>query len=152
VSSRVKRAQQNGEIRDRIVELRRLLARDLVPNPRNWRRHPKAQAAALRGLLAEVGYADALLGRELPDGRVMLIDGHLRAETTPDQAVPVLILDVDEDEANKILATLDPLAGMAETDKGRGVGTCRYAPDRELRRSGSVGFNGWPTINRRDAG
>src|SRR5271166_1814356 len=47
----------------------------------------------------------------------MLIDGHLRAETTPDQVVPVLILDVDEDEANKLLATLDPLAAMAETDK-----------------------------------
>ena len=55
------------------------------------------------------------LGRH-PDG-LMLIDGHLRAETTPDQVVPVLILDVDEDEANKLLATLDPLAGMAETDK-----------------------------------
>lgn len=47
----------------------------------------------------------------------MLIDGHLRAETTPDQEVPVLVLDVDEDEANKLLATLDPLAGLAETDR-----------------------------------
>jgi hypothetical protein len=33
------------------------------------------------------------------------------------QSVPVLILDVDENEANKILATLDPLAGMAEADE-----------------------------------
>jgi hypothetical protein len=31
-----------------------------VPNPRNWRTHPKVQADALRGLLAEIGYADAL--------------------------------------------------------------------------------------------
>ena len=54
----------------------------------------------------------------LPDGRLMLIDGHLRAETTPDQLVPVLVLDVDENESNKLLATLDPLAAMAETDKG----------------------------------
>jgi hypothetical protein len=49
---------------------------------------------------------------------VVLIDGHLRAETTHDQLVPVLVLDVDEAEANKLLATLDPLAVMAETDKG----------------------------------
>jgi DNA modification methylase len=104
-------------IRDRIVELRRVPARDLVPNPKNWRRHPARQAAALRGVLEEVGYADALLARALPDGRLMLIDGHLRAETTPDQLVPVLVLDVDEAEANKLLATLDPLAAMAETDK-----------------------------------
>ena len=47
----------------------------------------------------------------------MLIDGHLRAETTPDQLVPVLVLDVDENESHKLLATLDPLAAMAETDK-----------------------------------
>src|SRR5215469_15065977 len=103
-------------IRDRIKELRRVKARDLLPNPKNWRRHPKAQAEALRGLLAEVGYADALLARELPDGKLMLIDGHLRAETTPEMMVPVLVLDVTEEEADKLLLTLDPLAGMAEAD------------------------------------
>jgi hypothetical protein len=43
----------------------------------------------------------------------MLVDGHLRAETTPDAIVPVLVLDVDEAEADKILLTHDPLAGMA---------------------------------------
>ncbi len=99
-------------IRDRIKELRRVPARSLVPNPKNWRTHPKAQADALRGILAEVGYADALIARETPAGLV-LIDGHLRAETTPDQEVPVLVLDVTEEEADKILLTLDPLAGMA---------------------------------------
>src|SRR5882724_12938604 len=107
------------EIRDRIKELRRVNAKDLAPNPKNWRVHPKAQAAALRGLLAEIGYADALLARELPDGRLMLIDGHLRAETTPDAQVPVLVLDVSVEEADKILLTLDPLAAMAESDAER---------------------------------
>jgi hypothetical protein len=107
-------------IRDRIRELRRVRAGVLVPNPRNWRRHPRAQAEeALRGLLTEIGYADALLVRELPDGRLMIIDGHLRAETTPDALVPVLLLDVSEEEANKILLTLDPLAAMAERDAER---------------------------------
>lgn len=102
-------------IRDRIKELRRVRAGDLRPNPRNWRTHPDAQKDALRGLLAEVGYADALLVREVGDGSLMLIDGHLRAETTPDAIVPVLVLDVDEAEASKILVTLDPLAGLATT-------------------------------------
>src|SRR5437879_8220162 len=107
------------EIRDRVKELRRVRAKDLVPNPKNWRVHPKAQASALRGLLAEVGYADALLARELPDGKLQLIDGHLRAETTPNARVPVLVLDVTEQEADKLLLTIDPLAGMAEADAGR---------------------------------
>src|ERR1700758_4548689 len=104
-------------IQNRIRELRRVRARDLLPNPKNWRRQPKAQVDALRGLLAEIGYADALIARELPDGRLMLIDGHLRAETTPEQHVPVLVLDGNEAGADMILATLDPLASMATTDK-----------------------------------
>jgi len=100
-------------IRDRIKELRRVRAAELRPNPRNWRTHPPAQQNALRGVLAEVGYADALLARELEDGSLMLIDGHLRAEATPEAMVPVLVLDVDEHEADKILLTHDPLASMA---------------------------------------
>ncbi len=91
-------------------------ASELRPNRRNWRTHPQAQRDALRGVLAEVGYADALLARELPDGSLELIDGHLRAETTPDVEVPVLILDLDDSEAAKLLALLDPLAAMAETN------------------------------------
>jgi DNA modification methylase len=104
------------QIRDRVRELRRVRAGDLTPNPKNWRTHPKAQADALRGILAEVGYADALLARELPDGSLILVDGHLRAETTPDQEVPVLVLDIDEAEADKLLLSLDPLAALAETN------------------------------------
>jgi len=100
------------QVRDRIRELRRVKASELIPHPRNWRVHPELQRAALRGVLAELGYADALLARETPDG-LMIIDGHLRAETTPDMEVPVLVLDVTEEEADKILVTLDPLAGMA---------------------------------------
>jgi DNA modification methylase len=103
------------KIRDRIVELRRVSAGSLLPNPKNWRRHPKAQADALRGLLSEIGYADALLTRETPEG-LMIIDGHLRAETTPDAILPVLVLNVTEAEADKLLATLDPLAALAEGD------------------------------------
>ena len=49
----------------------------------------------------------------------MLIDGHLRAETTPEVDVPVLVLDLDEAEADKLLLTLDPLAMMAESESQR---------------------------------
>jgi hypothetical protein len=103
-------------IRNRVKALRTVKASELAPNPKNWRTHPKAQQDALRGILAEVGYADALLARELPDGSLMLVDGHLRAETTPDQEVPVLILDINEAEADKLLLSLDPLAALAETN------------------------------------
>ena len=101
------------KIRDRIKDFRRVKASQLRPHPKNWRTHPSAQQDALRGILAEIGYAGALLARELPDGTLELIDGHLRAETTPDLEVPVLVLDLDEHEAAKLLALHDPLAGMA---------------------------------------
>jgi ParB-like chromosome segregation protein Spo0J len=103
-------------IRDRIKELRRIKAAELRPHPNNWRVHPQSQQDALRGILAEVGYADALLARELPDGTLQLIDGHLRAETTPEMEVPVLVVDLDDREAAKLLALHDPLAGLAEAN------------------------------------
>ena len=105
------------QIRDRIKELRRIPAKSLVPHPQNWRKHPEAQQDTLRGVLAEIGYADALLARELPNGALQLIDGHLRAETTPEAEVPVLIVDLDDAETAKLLTVLDPLASMAETDQ-----------------------------------
>ncbi len=105
------------KIRDRIKEFRRVRAGELKPSPRNWREHPESQRVALQGILAEVGYADALLARELADGSLELVDGHLRAELDPDQEVPVLVLDLDEAEAAKLLTVLDPLAAMAEADE-----------------------------------
>lgn len=102
-------------IRDRIVELVRVPAGELVDNPKNWRLHPPEQRAALRGILDEVGFADALLARRDEDGNLVLIDGHLRREeSAPTDELPVLVLDVTEEEADKILLTLDPLAAMAE--------------------------------------
>ena len=105
-------------IRDRIKELRRVKASELIPNPKNWRTHPVEQQDAMKGVLSELGYADALIAREVDEG-LMLVDGHLRAETTPDSEVPVLVLDINEDEADLMLLTLDPLAAMAGRDEER---------------------------------
>jgi len=104
------------QIRNRIKGLRHVPASELRPSPKNWRTHPKAQQEALRGILAEVGIAGAAIARELEDGSLELIDGHLRAETLPNETLPVLVLDVDETEAAKLLATYDPLGAMAEAD------------------------------------
>lgn len=72
----------------------------------------------MQGILAEVGYADALLAVETPAG-LELVDGHLRAGLDPEQVVPVLVLDLTPAEAAKVMLTLDPLAAMAEADAGR---------------------------------
>jgi len=103
-------------LRDRIVDFRRVSASTLRANPKNWRRHPDSQRRALQAVLDSVGIADALIAYETPDG-LTLIDGHLRQDMTGDQEMPVLVLDLTDAEADTVLATLDPLAAMAEADK-----------------------------------
>lgn len=104
--------------RDRIKSLRRVRAGDLRANPKNWRQHSTAQSDALRGILEEVGFADAILARQDGDS-LEIIDGHLRADLDPEAKVPVLILDVSEAEAAKLLAVIDPIAGMATADPAK---------------------------------
>jgi hypothetical protein len=104
------------KIKDRIKELRRVKASELMPNPKNWRTHPVSQSNALKGILADVGFADAVIARETPDG-LMLLDGHLRTEVATDTEIPVLIVDLNDEEADKVLATFDPLGAMANIDK-----------------------------------
>lgn len=103
--------------RDRILGLERIPANELLPHPENWRRHPPAQRTALRAMFARLGIADAALVRRLPDGRAMLLDGHLRSEELGAQPIPCLVTDLDEDEARQLLATLDPLAALASADE-----------------------------------
>src|ERR1700693_3090065 len=73
------------------------------------------QGAALLALYQEVGSARSLLAYELPDGRLKLIDGHLRRDLDPNMEVEVEILDVTEDEARTLLLSIDPLAALPET-------------------------------------
>jgi hypothetical protein len=101
-------------IRNRIKCHRRVRAGDLVPHEFNFRTHPEAQRAALGALYREVGFARSLLAYELPDGRLKVIDGHLRRDMDPDMEVDVEVLDVSDDEARTLLLTIDPLAALAQ--------------------------------------
>ncbi len=100
-------------IRNRIRRHVRVRAGDLVPHELNPRVHSSAQRRALELLYAEIGFARSLLAYELPDGRLKLIDGHLRASMDPEQMVDVEVLDVDAAEARALLLAIDPLAQLA---------------------------------------
>lgn len=91
-------------------------AGSLTPNPMNWRRHPPEQTAALKDVITDpqVGWAGALLFNSRTN---RLIDGHARREVVPPGTlVPVLVGSWSEEAEKKILATLDPLAGLAMPD------------------------------------
>ncbi|MFQ3650344.1 MAG: hypothetical protein SNJ75_08435, partial [Gemmataceae bacterium] len=79
----------SAAIRNRIVRHVRMRAGDLIPHPLNPRRHPEAQRHALQAIYAEVGFARSLLAYERPDGRLQLLDGHLRQRLTPEMEVDV---------------------------------------------------------------
>lgn len=103
-------------LRNRIKRHVRIRAGELVPHELNARRHPEAQRAALLALYEEVGFARSLLAYELADGRLKLIDGHLRATLDPNQDVEVEVLDVSDAEARALLLSIDPLAQLADYD------------------------------------
>ena len=105
-------------LRDRILELRRVRAGDLLPNPKNWRLHPDGQRSAVSEMLEQIGFVGALAARETKGG-LELLDGHLRRDIAVDSEVPVLILDLNDEEADKMLATYDPLSGLALVDGGK---------------------------------
>jgi hypothetical protein len=102
--------------RNRIIRHVRIRAGDLVPHELNPRVHSEAQRAALEAIYAEVGFARSLLAYPLADGRLKLIDGHLRAAMDPDQEVDVEVLDVNDAEARALLLAIDPLAQIAGYD------------------------------------
>lgn len=104
------------DFKDRIVELRRVPASELVENPKNWRRHGEDQRRGLRSLVEKIGFAGAELVRIMDDGRLMLIDGHLRKDEYKKQSLPVLVTDLSEAEADLLLATFDPIGALATTD------------------------------------
>src|SRR5215813_11776728 len=92
---------------------------ELTENPANWRTHPEKQLSALRDALGEIGWAGAVLYNERTQ---RIIDGHARkriAAARGDERIPVLIGSWDEETEAKILATLDPLTGMASADQSK---------------------------------
>lgn len=87
----------------------------LLAHPLNARRHPRDQREALNATLGQVGWVDVVKVNRLT-GHV--VDGHARVEEaiTRGENVQVLWLDLTEDEERYVLATLDPIAGMAVYD------------------------------------
>lgn len=88
----------------------------LLANPRNWRTHPKEQKNALSGILKEVGYVQSVIVNKRTG---YILDGHARVELAMAQgqpSIPVVYVDLSEDEEGLVLAVLDPIGAMAGAD------------------------------------
>jgi len=102
--------------RSRIVGHDSVPPSELTANPRNWRKHPKAQQQALADVLDRVGWVQDVIVNQRTG---LLVDGHARLELAlrrGEDSVPVVYVDLEPDEEALVLATLDPLSAMAEAD------------------------------------
>lgn len=138
-------------IRNRIKCHRKVRAGELVPHEWNFRVHPEAQKAALAGIYREVGFARSLLAFELPNGRLKLIDGHLRRDLDPDMEVDVEILDVTEEEARALLLSIDSLAALAQTQEELHQRLLEITPTKRRRPRSRLASPGGETARRRSA-
>lgn len=106
-----------AEIKNRIIGSGEEPLDNILFNPRNWRIHPLNQQNALKGVLDEVGWVQEVIINKRTGH---LVDGHLRCQLAAREGaktIPVKYVDLSEDEEALVLATLDPIAAMAATDK-----------------------------------
>ena len=88
----------------------------LMANPKNWRIHPRVQQEAVENALDQVGWVQQVIVNKTTGH---LVDGHLRvalAISRNEKTVPVVYVELSETEEALVLASLDPLAGLAATD------------------------------------
>jgi hypothetical protein len=99
-------------------------------HPDNWRIHPVRQQDAVKGSLSSIGWVEPVLinmrtGQGWPEderGKATLVNGHMRVKLAMDAGemqVPVIYVDLDPEEETFILASLDPLAALANTDNAK---------------------------------
>lgn len=115
------------QIKNRIIGSGEEQLDQIMFNPRNWRIHPLNQQNALKGVLEEVGWVEDVIinkrtGEEWGKDRGVetLVDGHLRCQLAAREGaktIPVKYVDLSPEEEALVLATLDPIAAMAATDK-----------------------------------
>jgi hypothetical protein len=101
---------------NRIVGHGEEAADQLLANPRNWRIHPKAQQDALKGVLSQIGWVQDVIVNQRTG---FVVDGHARVALaiSAGEKVPVVYVDLSEEEEAAILATIDPLSAMAGRDE-----------------------------------
>ena len=102
--------------RNRIVGHAELAPQTLVANPQNWRLHLESQRRVLRATLGTVGWVGQVIVNRATGH---IVDGHLRVDEAiarGEPSVPVVYVELTPDEERQVLATFDPIGGLALAD------------------------------------
>lgn len=117
--SLTKRSNDKSNVwQNRIVRHGEQPANQFLAHDLNARRHPAAQRDALRGSLDSVGWVAPVI---VSARTQKILDGHARIEEALSRnesaLVPFIEVDVSENEERTILATFDPITGLATYDR-----------------------------------
>jgi hypothetical protein len=121
---------RRNQWRNRIVGQEIVPIGNILPNVLNWRKHPESQQTYVKGSLDNLGWIRSVLVNlrtseewEIPDrNKKTIIDGHLRLDLAlknGEKKIPVEYVDLSPEEERIALATLDPMAALAETDENQ---------------------------------
>lgn len=102
--------------RSRIVGQGECDPEQLQANPFNWRIHPRTQRDVVESSLERIGWIQQPVVNRVTGH---LIDGHLRVQAAiarGERTIPVLYVDLTEEEERIALASLDPTSALAVTD------------------------------------
>lgn len=112
-------AKLEGVFKNRIVGHAEVDPEQLLAHPLNFRIHPESQQRALAGAIDTIGYIDPVIVNKNTD---TVIDGHLRvalALRSGVESIPVVYVDLTEEEERQALLMLDPIAALAGSDKDK---------------------------------
>jgi hypothetical protein len=106
------------QIRDRVIEVKKMRLGDIQSHPNNPKYHPLEQRELVGNLLTEIGWAGAAIAyySERADGKLVYIDAHLRKSLAPDFEGQIIITDLDDREADILVALYDESGSLAEID------------------------------------
>lgn len=102
--------------RSRIVGHEKMNPLALVANPRNYKAHPVNQRKALLMAIDDVGFVRSITVNKQTG---TIIDGHLRVALAIQEkqaAVDVELVELSPREEIRVLASMDPIGGLAEVD------------------------------------
>lgn len=108
------KAKKAPHIKNRIVKHSDVLPGKLLENPLNWRIHSAYQSQAVSESLKRLGWIKDVIVNQTTGH---ILDGHLRvtlALEENDELVPVSWVKLTVEEEKLALATLDPLAELAD--------------------------------------
>lgn len=107
---------EQAELKNRIVGRGKMDPTKLVAHPLNFRLHPDAQKTAVLQILEGVGWVqDILVNRRSG----FMLNGHMRRDIAiarKETRVPITFVDLSPEEEKIVLASFDPIGGMAVVD------------------------------------